>query len=119
MRRGEGAGEQGGLKALVNRPSQSPDLVAEPLSARHVPASQTLVAGLRENNPDLETSTERISQSRVAVESAKRERKPDFGVQYMWQHTASDFRDYYMATFSIKLPNRSRVRAMEGEAEAK
>ena len=37
----------------------------------------------------------------------------------MWQHTASEFRDYYMATFSIKLPNRSRVRAMEGEAQAK
>src|SRR5262249_26275574 len=119
MQQRESAQAQVALKALLNRPPQSPDLVAEPLSARHVPSSQTLVAGLRENNPDLETSTERISQSRVAVESAKRERKPDFGVQYMWQHTASDFRDYYMATFSIKLPNRSRVRAMEGEAEAK
>lgn len=50
---------------------------------------------------------------------AQSEKKPDFGVQYMWQHTASEFRDYYMATFSVKLPNRSRVRAMEGEAQAK
>ena len=53
------------------------------------------------------------------VELAKREKKPDFGVQYMWQHTADNFRDYYMGTFSIKLPNRSQVRAAEGESQAK
>src|SRR5260370_17292861 len=37
----------------------------------------------------------------------------------MGQHTADNFRDYYMGTFSIKLPNRSRVRAAEGESQAK
>ena len=37
----------------------------------------------------------------------------------MWQHTADNFRDYYMGTFSIKLPNRSRVRAAEAESQAK
>ena len=107
------------LKALLNRPADSPDLIAEPLSLRHVDQPQSLIASLRDKNPDLQTSVERISQSQAAVEQAKREKKPDFSVQYMWQHTASNFRDYYMGTFSIRLPNRSRVRAMEGEAEAK
>jgi outer membrane protein TolC len=74
---------------------------------------------LAEKNPDVQMNVEHISQGHAAVELAQRERRPDFGVQYMWQHTASEFRDYYMATFSIKLPNRSRVRAMEGEAQAK
>jgi cobalt-zinc-cadmium efflux system outer membrane protein len=119
MQRRETAQAQVVLKALLNRPAESPDLVPEPLSARHIPASDALIAKLREKNPEVQVSTEQVSQRRAAVELAKREKKPDFGVQYMWQHTADNFRDYYMATFSIKLPNRSRVRAAEGEAEAK
>src|SRR6266496_988018 len=119
MQRRESAQAQAALKALLNRAPESPDVVAEPLSVRHLPSSENLLTTLREKNPDLQTSAERISQSQTAVELAKREKKPDFGVQYMWQHTASNFRDYYMATFSVRLPNRSRVRAMEGEAEAK
>ena len=119
MQQRDSSQSQVALKALLNRPDDSPDLIAEPLSLHHLPLPQNLLARLRENNPDLQTSTERISQSHAAVELAKREKKPDFGVQYMWQHTASNFRDYYMGTFSIRLPNRSRVRAMEGEAEAK
>jgi len=119
MQRRESAQAQVALKALLNRGPESPNIVAESLSARHLPPADTLIATLREQNPDLETSTERISQSQAAMELAKREKRPDFGVQYMWQHTASNFRDYYMATFSVKLPNRSRIRAMEGEAQAK
>src|SRR5215467_15378560 len=119
VQRRESAQAQVALKALLNRTPESPSIVAESLSAHHLPAAETLIATLREKNPDLQTSTERVSQSQAAVESAKREKGPDFGVQYMWQHTASNFRDYYMSTFSVKLPNRSRVRAMQGEAEAK
>ena len=119
MQHRESAQAQVALKALLNRPPDSAELVADPLSIRRVPSSGTLIATLRQKNPDLQTSEERISQSQTAVELAKREKMPDFAVQYMWQHTASNYRDYYMGTFSIKLPNRSRVRAMEGEAEAK
>ena len=115
----ESAQAQVVLKALLNRSPESPDINVEPLSAHHLPPGATLMATLRDKNPDLRTSTERISEGQAAVELAKREKRPDFGVQYMWQHTASNFRDYYMATFSVKLPNRSRVRAMEGEAQAK
>ena len=107
------------IKALLNRPLGSPDLVAEPLRERSLPAAETLLQKLADENPDLQVNRQRIAQGQAAVELAKREKKPDFGVQYMWQHTASEFRDYYMATFSVKLPNRSRVRAMEGEAQAK
>jgi cobalt-zinc-cadmium efflux system outer membrane protein len=119
MQRRESAQAQVVLKALLNRPAESPDLVPESLSIRRIPASDALIAKLREKNPEVQVSAEQVSQGRTAVELAKREKKPDFGVQYMWQHTADNFRDYYMGTFSIKLPNRSRVRAAEGEAEAK
>ena len=75
--------------------------------------------GCARRTPICKPARNEFSLSRSAVELAEREKKPDFGVQYMWQHTASSYRDYYMGTFSIKLPNRSRVRAMEGEAQAK
>jgi cobalt-zinc-cadmium efflux system outer membrane protein len=67
----------------------------------------------------LQVSAEQVSQGQAAAALAKREQKPDFGVQYMWQHNADNFRDYYMGTFSIKLPNRSRVRAAEAESRTK
>ena len=117
--RRESAQAQVVLKALLNRPAESAYLIPEPLSARHIPGSDALIAKLREKNPELQVSAEQVSQRRAAVELAKREKKPDFGVQYMWQHTAENFRDYYMGTFSIKRPNRSRVRAAEGESQAK
>jgi outer membrane protein TolC len=119
MQRRENAQAQAEIKALLNRPMASPDIVAEPLRERHMPGTDALLQALAEKNPDLQVSAQRIAQGHAAVELAEREKKPDFGVQYMWQHTASEFRDYYMATFSIKLPNRSRVRAMQGEAQAK
>lgn len=119
MQRRESTQAQVALKALLNRAADSPDLIADPLPLRHLSSPETLVAALHEKNPDLQTSAERISQSQATVELAKREKKPDFGVQYMWQHTASNFQDYYMGTFSMRLPNRSRARAMELEAEAK
>jgi len=119
MQRRENAQAQVAVKTLLNRPIGSPDIVAEPLRERQLPATEALLQKVADKNPDLQVSTQRISQGRAAVELAQREKKPDFGVQYMWQHTASEFRDYYMATFSIKLPNRSRARAMEGESQAK
>jgi outer membrane protein, heavy metal efflux system len=119
MQRRESTQAQIVLKALLNRPSESSDIVPGPLSSRRIPEAAALYAKLRQNNPELQMSAVRVSQSEAAVELAKREHKPDFGVQYLWQHTADNFRDYYMGTFSIKLPNRSRVRAAEAESRAK
>ncbi|MDP9159219.1 MAG: TolC family protein [Acidobacteriota bacterium] len=107
------------LKALLNRRQDSADVLTERLSVRHIANTETLFVKLRQSNPDVQVTAEHVSQSQAAVELAKREKKPDFGVQYMWQHTSDNFRDYYMGTFSLKLPNRSRVRAVEGESRAK
>jgi len=119
MQRREGAQAQVVLKALLNRAPESSDIVPELLSSRRIPDAAVLFAKLRQNNPELQVSAEQLSQSQATAALAKREQKPDFGVQYMWQHTADNFRDYYMGTFSIKLRNRSRVRAAEAESQAK
>jgi cobalt-zinc-cadmium efflux system outer membrane protein len=119
MQRRESAQAQVVLKALLNRAPESGDILPEPLSSRRIPDAAALFAKLRQNNPELQVSAEQVSQGQAATALANREKKPDFAVQYMWQHTADNFRDYYMGTFSIKLPNRSRVRAAEAESQAK
>jgi len=43
--------------------------------------------------------------------------RPDFNVQYMYEHNGSQFRDYYVATFGIRLPNRGRQKAELAEAQ--
>jgi outer membrane protein, heavy metal efflux system len=115
----ESARAQVELKALLNRAPESPDIAPEPLTTHRLPDTATLFAKFRQSNPELQISEQQVAQGSATVELAKREKRPDFGVQYMWQHTADNFRDYYMGTFSIKLPNRSRVRAAEGESQAK
>lgn len=119
VRNRESAQAQAVLQALLNHPPDSPEVIPDPLSLRHFPDAETLFSKLRQNNPELQVSAEQVSQGQASVELAKHEKKPDFGVQYMWQHTASNFRDYYMGTFSIRLPNRSRVRAAEGESQSR
>jgi outer membrane protein, heavy metal efflux system len=116
MQQREAAQLQAALRALLNRPLTSPEIVAEPLRPR---AGDPVGADLVTRNPELRIQHARIGKADLDVRVAEREKKPDFGLQYMWQHTASNFRDYYMATFSIRLPNRRRVNATIGEAEAR
>src|SRR5207248_3778761 len=66
MQRRESAQAQVVLKALLNCPAESPDLIPEPLSAHHIPGSDMLIAKLREHNPELQVSAEQVSQRRAA-----------------------------------------------------
>jgi outer membrane protein, heavy metal efflux system len=52
------------------------------------------------------------------IELARKEFRPDFNVGYMYENTDRKFRDYYMATIGINLPNRGRRKAELAEAEA-
>ena len=105
---------QAEIKALLNRSQQSANIVTELLSLSALPPSAKVEA-----NPELQVKSAEVERSHAALDLARRETKPDFNVQYMWQHTSGDFRDYYMATFGIRLPNRGRVRAQIDEANAK
>jgi cobalt-zinc-cadmium efflux system outer membrane protein len=109
---------QAQLKQLLNRAQDSPDIVTEPLVPTAVPSNAAeLLQRVREQNPDVEAHAAMVDRARAQVDLAHKEFKPDFAVQYMYQHTASEFRDYYMATFSVRLPNRDRQRAALAEAE--
>lgn len=93
------------LKQILNRPADSPDLTAEPLT--ETPLSYTadqLMALVRTGNPNVQAEQETVRQQGLQVALAHKDFYPDFNVQYMWQHTAEQFRDYYMLGFGVQLP---------------
>lgn len=105
------------LKQLLGRPQDSTDIIAEPLRAR--PLSRRFDEfGLRarEQNPAVLVGHSMLKKTESQTALARREFRPDFSVQYMYQHTGSAFRDYYMATVGITLPNRRRRNAELAEA---
>ena len=105
------------LKQILNRPQESLDIVTETLVATPLgyPASD-LLQKARENNPDVRAHAAMVRGQESQVELAHKELRPDFSVGYMYEHNASQFRDYYMATFSLRLPNRGRQSAALAEA---
>src|ERR1700724_3224408 len=105
------------IKQLLGRSQESPDVIAETLSIRRLPYSAPeLLQRAREQNPDVHSKQASIRQQETQVELAHKNFRPDFNVQYTYEHTADKFRDYYMATFGIRLPNRHRQSAALAEA---
>jgi cobalt-zinc-cadmium efflux system outer membrane protein len=106
------------LKQLLGRPQQSSDIVTETLMLRVLSFSAAeLLQRAREQNPDVHSKEASAHQQETQVELAHKNFRPDFNVQYAYQHTNGDTRDYYMATFGIRLPNRGRQKAELAEAQ--
>ena len=103
------------IKQASGRPQESADIVAESLTLRALPYTATeLLQKAREQNPDVHSKQASIRQQETQVELARKNFRPDFNVQYNYEHTRSQTRDYYMATFGIRLPNRGRQKAELG-----
>jgi outer membrane protein TolC len=79
---------------------ETEDLTETPLNFK----SDELLAKIRADNPEVTGRQEMVRKQSLQVEIARKDRYPDFSVQYMWQHTAEQYRDYYMLTFSARLP---------------
>ncbi|HSM87802.1 MAG TPA: TolC family protein [Candidatus Limnocylindrales bacterium] len=99
------------LKRLLARAQDSPDIVAEPLRERPLSKTAAELAAQVQSNPDVQAQQEMLNKSAKQVELARKEFRPDFGLQYMYQNTDRKFRDYYMMTLSLNLPNRGRRKA--------
>jgi outer membrane protein TolC len=113
----EEAARQVQIKRYLGRAQDSPDIVTEPLRQRALPPdAQELFSRLRENNPEIAAGKSNLSRANKLVELSRKEFKPDFGVQYMYQNTDRRFRDYYMATLTVTMPNRGRRRAELAQA---
>src|SRR6266550_1447199 len=106
------------IKQVLGRPQESADIVVETLTLRALPyTAAELLQRAREQNPDVHSKQASIRQQEAKVEMAHKNFRPDFNVQYTYEHTGSQARDYYMATFGIRLPNRGRQKAELAEAQ--
>jgi outer membrane protein TolC len=93
------------LTKLLNRPLDSMELPVERLTETPVPyTAEELLSKARTQNPAIAGQQEMVKRQSLGVETARKDRYPDFNVQYQWQHTADQFRDYYMVGFSARLP---------------
>ena len=108
---------QAQLKQLLGRAQDSPDIATETLRERALPPSASeLLQQARQNNPEINARERRGHRADLQTELARKEFRPDLGLQYIYQNTDRKFRDYYMLTFTVTLPNRGRRRAELAEA---
>lgn len=108
---------QARLKQLLGRPQGATDLVTEPITLH--PLSKTssdLLQQVQEQNPRVQSRSAMVSKADAQVDLARKEFRPDFTVQYMFERTGSNFPAYYMASLSINVPNRGRRRAELAQA---
>jgi NTP pyrophosphatase (non-canonical NTP hydrolase) len=68
--------------------------------------------------------TQAVDKQKAQLASSKRSIKPDFNVGYAFQFTGGDYRNRYLFSADIRLPNRHRVeaeiaQALEQEARAR
>lgn len=93
------------IKQLLNRPPDSADLTTEAMTqtpfAYTFDQLRSLVAS---QNPEVRAQEDTVTRQGLGVELARKDFYPDFNVQYMWQHNAGQFRDYYMLTFGVQVP---------------
>jgi outer membrane protein, heavy metal efflux system len=111
---------QAHLKGLLSRDQGSPDIVTEDLIETPLTrTSDELLAVVRQNNPQIQVDASSIRKQDAQLVSTKREGKPDFEVGYIYQNTDRKYRDYYMFTFDVRLPRKTRVNAEIAEATEK
>jgi outer membrane protein, heavy metal efflux system len=97
--------QQARLIKLLNRPPGSPEISTEPLVETPLRyTSNELLEKVRSENPEVSSQQEMVKKQSLQVEIARKDRYPDFSVQYMWQHTGERSRDYYMLSFSARIP---------------
>jgi cobalt-zinc-cadmium efflux system outer membrane protein len=105
------------LKQVLSRAQSSPDIVTEALSQTALTHTDAeLLDRVQDQNPDVRSRSEMVHRQESQVELSHKEFRPDFSVSYTYEHTADKFRDYYMASFGIRLPNRGRQSAALAEA---
>lgn len=106
---------QAQLKQILNRVPDAPDVAAGELTLTGISyTSDELLARVRGQNPEVAARQEAVNHQSLQVELAHKDFLPDFNVQYMWQHTGPDFRDYYMLTAGARIPIH-RIRKQKPE----
>jgi len=110
--------DQAGLKRILRRSQDSPDIIPEPLSATFLRyTASDLLDKVKVQNPSVQEDAALIYRNQTAVELAQKEFRPDFEVSYMYENTDRKFRDYYMLSFSVNFPRRKPRQAALAQAQ--
>lgn len=97
--------QQALLRKLLNRPPDSPEISTEQLVETPLRyTSDELLAKVRAGNSEVAGQQDTVKRQSLQIEIARKDHYPDFSVQYMWQHTGEQFRDYYMLSFGARIP---------------
>ncbi len=109
------------IQYLVGRDSESPLGTPANLKPSAFSADlQALLTSAQKNSPRVRAQEFLIDSRAVGVERSKKDYRPDFAVGIQWQHTGSNYPDYYMATAEVKLPlyfwRKQRFGAEEAES---
>jgi cobalt-zinc-cadmium efflux system outer membrane protein len=56
------------------------------------------------DSPRVRAEQKMVDARAVGINRSLKDFRPDFGVNLQWQHTGSNFPDYYMATVEVKIP---------------
>src|SRR6516162_5047121 len=110
---------QAQLKQLLNQSANQADVIPETLT--ETPLNYTvdeLLEKVRAENPEVRGQEEMVRRQGLQLELARKDFYPDFSAQYMWQHTAEQFRDYYVLSVSARIPIYRRRRLNPEMTEA-
>lgn len=105
------------LKGLLHRDQGSPDIVPEELSESTIKlTAPELLDAVRKGSPEIQASEASVRKQGARLDSAKREGRPDFELGYMYENTDRKYRDYYVATLSVRFPRKKRIDGEIAEA---
>lgn len=57
-----------------------------------------------DESPRVRAEQKMVDARAVGINRSRKDFRPDFGVNFQWQHTGSQFPDYYMAMVAVKIP---------------
>ncbi len=56
------------------------------------------------DSPRVRAAKKMVDARAVGINRRRKDFRPDFGAMFQWQHTGSQFPDYYMAQINVKIP---------------
>jgi cobalt-zinc-cadmium efflux system outer membrane protein len=110
------------LKQLIERPPQSPDVVAATPVETPLPyTAEQLLGRVRGRDPGIAARQQAVRGGAVGVELARKNFDPDFRLSYQYEKTGTETPDRYSLSLGVSLPifrNRRQEPAL-AQAELK
>lgn len=97
--------QQAAINALLNRQLTASLKVEIPFPMSEFNVSlEKLEESLRRRSPEILTKVVQEEQKKLQLNLARKDLNPDFAASFQWQKTGSNFPDYYMTMFEIRIP---------------